>query len=665
MQDNKDADNALRRQAEAKLAAAGEDVPETSAQDARELIHELRTHQIELEMQNEQLRRAEQELIEARDRFADLYDFAPVGYVTISDKGLIRQANLTLASMLGVDRGALTGQRFSGFIDPADSDRWYLHMLNVLRDNSWQGCELALRRADGSSLPVGLECLTIVNDGQTSVRITLSDISERKKAEVEVRKYEEQCRSLFENMLDIYYKTDMDGRIEVVSPSCLAQTGYTQAELLGRRVTEFYIDPAQRDQLLSALLRKGKVNDYELILAHKNKAPRIASATCRLLRDEAGKPVAIEGVLRNITARKQVEEQLRLSEARYRALFEQTSDYVLVMEPRTDAAPVIVDANQAAFEKHGYAADDLIGKPITFIDTNISPEAVAERVRLLQSGGPVYFETKHTCSDGSTFWADAVARYVSIGGSSMIYSVERDATRRKQTEADQARLLQQNRSLMRQLMRVQEEERKMLARNLHDELGQLLTGIDARAEYLARHAGRADLRAIAEEIVRDTKASFDASHIFLLRLRPAVLDALGLTAALTELTEKYGTQVGIACSLRIDGEIDHLDEMHAIAIYRLVQEGLSNACRHGRADRMEVVIRVVPAHAGRSEDVEVEISDNGKGLHVETVSGGMGVIGMRERVYALGGTFMLTHVPEDGVRIEAMLPLGNGEDSGR
>jgi len=150
-----------------------------------------------------------------------------------------------------------------------------------------------------------------------------------------------------------------------------------------------------------------------------------------------------------------------------------------------------------------------------------------------------------------------------------------------------------------------------------------------------------------------------------LRLRPASLDALGLAAALTELTGNYGKQVGIDCSLRIDGEIEHLGELQAIAIYRLVQEGLTNAYRHGRASRMEVVVRVVPSHDGRRAEVQVEISDNGKGLHVEAVSGGMGIIGMRERVHALGGTFMLTHVPEDGVRIKAILPLDNGEDSGR
>ncbi|MDX8404751.1 MAG: hypothetical protein R8K50_01205 [Mariprofundus sp.] len=124
-----------------------------------------------------------------------------------------------------------------------------------------------------------------------------------------------------------------------------------------------------------------------------------------------------------------------------------------------------------------------------------------------------------------------------------------------------------------------------------------------------------------------------------------------------ELTDQWKKRVGVDCCLRMVGEIDHLDDMQTIAIYRLVQEGLTNAHRHGKADCVEVVVRHIEADRGRAGQLQIVISDNGKGLHVEGVSKGMGIIGMRERVHALGGTFLLTHVPGDGVRIEAMLPL--------
>ena len=97
----------LRKRAEAMLEREAIDIPDMSPEEARKLVHELRTHQIELEMQNEELRRAQDELVESRDRYSDLYDFAPVGYVTVSHKGLILEANLTLADMLRVERRAL------------------------------------------------------------------------------------------------------------------------------------------------------------------------------------------------------------------------------------------------------------------------------------------------------------------------------------------------------------------------------------------------------------------------------------------------------------------------------------------------------------------------------------------------------------------------------
>jgi len=231
-----------------------------------------------------------------------------------------------------------------------------------------------------------------------------------------------------------------------------------------------------------------------------------------------------------------------------------------------------------------------------------------------------------------------------------------------QKEQRQQELLQENRALIRRLMQVQEKERRLLARDLHDELGQLLTSIKTRAEFIARHVQDSELRDVAAEIVRDTSASFDASNAMLLKLRPGVLDILGLAAALTELTGQWKKQAGVSCALHINGDIDHLSELHAIAIYRLIQEGLTNARRHGKATCVELIVTHVPPHAGREGRAIIEINDNGKGLRGQQAHKGLGIIGMRERVHALGGTFLLTDIPGDGVRIEAVLPL-SGEDT--
>jgi PAS domain S-box-containing protein len=137
----------LRERAEAALRAAPCERPAPSPEQFRELVHDLHTHQIELEMQNEELRRAQWQLAESRDKYVELYDFAPVGYATLSRKGLILDANLTLAGMLRVERGRLIQSRLSSFVHKEDTDVLYQHRRQLLEDEQPRTCELRMRRA--------------------------------------------------------------------------------------------------------------------------------------------------------------------------------------------------------------------------------------------------------------------------------------------------------------------------------------------------------------------------------------------------------------------------------------------------------------------------------------------------------------------------------------
>jgi PAS domain S-box-containing protein len=157
------------------------------ARSAEELLHELQVHQIELEMQNDELRRAQIALEESRDRYLDLYEFAPVGYLTLNRHGMITRVNLTGAALLGVERKKLLNRRFSGFVTGGDSHRWYSHFLDTLQHDGHHNCELALQNVDGSRIHARIDCLHMEADSTSSVRITLTDISERKRAEQQMR----------------------------------------------------------------------------------------------------------------------------------------------------------------------------------------------------------------------------------------------------------------------------------------------------------------------------------------------------------------------------------------------------------------------------------------------------------------------------------------------
>ena len=179
----------LGKRAEEFLKKYPDAIKEITTEDVNKLVEDLHVHQIELEIQNEELRRAQSELEVSRDGYSDLYDFAPVGYVTISEKGLILQANLACADMLGVERSSLIGKSFSRFVKKEDQDVFYLHRKKLFEKKAKQVCELKLVRKDRTQFHAQLECILIKDpEGNiTQTRTAISDISERKRVEKVLR----------------------------------------------------------------------------------------------------------------------------------------------------------------------------------------------------------------------------------------------------------------------------------------------------------------------------------------------------------------------------------------------------------------------------------------------------------------------------------------------
>ena len=196
-----DSGQALRRRAEALAGERAGGMPENlevlSPEVARRALHELRVHQIELEMQNEELRRTQEELEVSRERYFDLYDLAPVGYFTLSEQGLILEANLTAAKLLGVPRGTLVKQPLSRFIFREDQDIHYRHRKHLLATGAPQSWELRLLRKDAAPFWARVEATTAQDaEGESLCRAVVSDITESKRTEEEKAKLEAQNRQL-------------------------------------------------------------------------------------------------------------------------------------------------------------------------------------------------------------------------------------------------------------------------------------------------------------------------------------------------------------------------------------------------------------------------------------------------------------------------------------
>jgi PAS domain S-box-containing protein len=176
---------ALRDRAEALLGGKQKDIARLSAEEIRKLVHELQVHQIELEMQNEELRMAQLDLEEARHRYYDLYDFAPVGYLTLDAKGLIEEINLAGAELLGAERSSLKKKALSRFIAPDFQDTYYLHRKGVLESRNKQTCELKLLSKKGRPRYVQVESIAAGDDEESpnQIRTVISDITQRRRAE--------------------------------------------------------------------------------------------------------------------------------------------------------------------------------------------------------------------------------------------------------------------------------------------------------------------------------------------------------------------------------------------------------------------------------------------------------------------------------------------------
>ena len=250
--DNVSSESALRDAAEAQLGKSSDVPSELREQTPEEIIHELRVHQIELEIQNDELKRVQFELEASRDEFQDLYDFSPVGYFTLTQKGLIIQANLAGASLFGMPRPKLIHMGFGHFVDPESEAQLYRHFLSVLKQGHKQDFDLTLKRGDGSSFYARLESIRTnapveqqkANGATHAIRMAVIDITDRKKAENAMRSSEELFRGMFESHSAVMLLVEPDtGRIALANKAAERFYGYTASQLVSMYIQDINVLP--------------------------------------------------------------------------------------------------------------------------------------------------------------------------------------------------------------------------------------------------------------------------------------------------------------------------------------------------------------------------------------------------------------------------------------
>lgn len=257
----------MRQQAEDTLQKQNLNRGPVAPEDAKIIHHELEVHQIELEMQNEELRRAQLELEAARARYYDLYDLAPVGYCTISEQGLILEPNLTACSLLGIDRKNLLRQPLSRFILAEDTDSYYLNRKKLFETSQPQSFEIRMLHKDSSLFWAQIEA-TAAQDSETDTpvcRVVLSDITGRKREEEALRESEAKFRSYFELPLHGIAITSLNKEWLQVNDRICSLLGYSRDEILRMTWTEM-THPDDRSPDLEQFNRMlcGQIENYTM-----------------------------------------------------------------------------------------------------------------------------------------------------------------------------------------------------------------------------------------------------------------------------------------------------------------------------------------------------------------------------------------------------------------
>ncbi len=206
-----------------------------SAEEARTLLEDLSLHHAELEMQNEELKRAQEEIEESRERLSDLYDYAPVAYLTLDGKGVIREANLTAANLLGVARQQLIGKTLLYFVDAGCRDEYFRHHRAVIRGRQKATCEVQLKRKGGPLFYGRLESIPVdglLQDG--SMRTVIADVTERVQAEAALREAKEQYFDTLESITDGFVTLDFEWRLTYVNSEAERLFGLNREALVGK-----------------------------------------------------------------------------------------------------------------------------------------------------------------------------------------------------------------------------------------------------------------------------------------------------------------------------------------------------------------------------------------------------------------------------------------------
>jgi PAS domain S-box-containing protein len=561
-----------------------------------------------------------------------------------------------------------------------DQDRRYIiHRAPIDRFPDWQ--ILYLRDTEMIAQTISDPFLRIARPAVVLVSVLVGlavlllytkanqNISRRLQAELSLRFSENRYRSLYHHTPAMLHSIDVNGNLLSASDFWLDTMGYSRQEVLGRPLTDFLV-PASKQFAenvgIPSFLKYGTVKDlsYRMIKSNGETIDVLLSAIAD--RDGDGRIQRSLAVCIDVTERNRATEDLRIAKEKLsrhsrdleRQVRERTSEITAILK-YTPAVVYMKDAQgryllvNSKFEQvFNVSADSVRGKA----DADLLPIRVADQFRtndekVLASGESLQLEETIPLPEGvHTFLSIKFPIYNESGKLQGVCGIATDITALKIAQ-------EQLRRLSASIMANQENERTAIARELHDELGQLLTALRMDAVWLQKRLKDKDDRAAerAAAVCTLVDTTIEEVRSMAIRLRPGVLDDLGLVDALEWYTTEFERRAQIACIFNNDA-IPPVNAAISTAAYRIAQEALTNVARHANATRSNVALR-------RNHDALVlTVSDDGCGFVLPALDETqlLGLVGMRERAALVGGKLQVESQPGRGTRVVFTVPLSDG-----
>ncbi|HHO76697.1 MAG TPA: PAS domain S-box protein, partial [Deltaproteobacteria bacterium] len=498
----------------------------------------------------------------------------------------------------------------------------------------------------------------------TEIQGMIYDITKSQEAEENLRKTDARYRLLSENVQDVIWVLDKNLRYTYISPSVERFRGYTVEESMSQPVDKIFT-PESYNELLSltqkyllleqsnAPIDKNRSITLELEQICKDGSIIWTEVTASFVLDKTARPDGFVGITRNITQRKKAEESLKESEQRYRTIFENTGTAMAILDE-----DVILTLANSEFEKlSGFPREEIEGKKrfTDFVDSK-------DTDRLLMYHGlrrkdplsaPRNYEFLFVDKNDQVKNIFTTANIIPGSAKSVISLLDITGMKKAQEELMHSR--EQLRNLLKHAQDVREGERTRVAREIHDELGQVLTALKMDLSYLSRKFPQ-ETRPLQTKInlmLKFIDMTIQSVKRITMDLRPGLLDHLGLVPAIEWQADEFQKRTGIPCEVWVDPDDITLEKDQATTVFRIFQETLTNVARHANATHIKTSLQV---HNGM---LKMIVKDNGKGITKKQIedSKSFGLMGIRERAHFSGGEVLFTGKKGHGTSVIVSIPI--------